>query len=107
MSIESYLGFAVKSGKIIYGIDNLKRSNKKKHLIILSRTAADNLSKKARLYSERYGVPLAEVDSLETLLKKENCKLAALLDENMAKAILKCLGGNNGAGKQTNEQISD
>lgn len=90
MSIESYLGFAIKSGKIIYGIDSILASKKKKYALILSKTATENLRKKAVLHSERFNIPLVEVDSLEELIYKQNCKLVAVLDPNLAKAILDC-----------------
>ncbi len=87
-NIGSYLGFAVRSGKIIYGIDNIKKSRKRKYALVLCPTASDNLSEYAAEYSEKYGVPLVKSDRpLEDVIYKRNCKLVALLDANMAKAV--------------------
>ncbi len=92
MSIESYLGFAVKSGKIIYGIDGVLASRKKKFLMILSGDAAQNLKKKTALHSERFSIPVIEVPDLPAIIYKQNCKLVAILEPNIAKAILECAG---------------
>ncbi len=90
MSIDSYLGFAIKSGKILYGIDSVLASKKRKHLLILSSTASDNLKKKAFLHSERLNIPMIEIPNLEEISYKQNCKLVAILEPNLAKAILEC-----------------
>lgn len=86
--IDGYLGFAVKSGKILYGIDNIEVSKKRKYLLVLCPTAGSNLVKNAKFYSEKYEIPLVTVDSpLENIIYKTNCKIIALLDANMAKAV--------------------
>ncbi len=91
--IESYLGFAVRSGKILYGIDSIKQSRKRKYLLVLSPSASENLCEKADRYSTEFGVPLIRTtENLEDLLNKPNCKLAALLDVNMAKAVTESVG---------------
>lgn len=86
--IESYIGFAVKSNKIIYGIDNIEKAKKKVYLLVLSFTASENLREQAQRFSERKNVPIVEtVVPLEDIVFKSNCKIIALTDENMAKAV--------------------
>ncbi len=91
--IESYLGFAVRSGKILYGIDSIKQSKKRKYLLVLSPSASENLREKAERYSTDFRVPLVVTnENLEDIMNKPNCKLAALLDANMAKAVIESMG---------------
>lgn len=92
-NIASYLGFAVKSAKIIYGIDNLTARKKRVYALVLCPTAAANLRESAERYSQRTGVPLITTKQpLEDLVFKSNCKLVALLDANMAKAVIETAG---------------
>lgn len=92
-NLASYVGFAVKSGKIIYGIDNLLAARKRVHLVVICPTASDNLRKSAERFAETRRVPLiASPQPLEELVFKTNCKLVALLDVNMAKAVMENAG---------------
>lgn len=86
-NIGSYLGFAVKSGKIIYGLDNIYKSKRRKYALVLCPSASENLARNAAEYAEKHGLPLLRTDRpLEEIIFKRNCKLIALLDANMAKA---------------------
>lgn len=88
-NIGSYIGFAVKSGKILYGIDNITLSRKRKYVMVICRSASENLVDKATAYSEKNGVPLITAElPLEELVNKSNCKLIAILDANLAKAVI-------------------
>ena len=87
-NIASYLGFAVKSGKIVYGLDNIEKSRKRKYLLVLCVTASENLSDSAEKYAAKNGIPLLRTEiPLEDIIYKRNYKLIALLDPNMAKAV--------------------
>ena len=90
---ESYLGFAVRSGKIIYGIDNIELNRKRKYVIVLGNDASENLHEKASRYSEKFNVPMVCLnESLSEMINKPNCKIVALLDANMAKAVIQSVG---------------
>ncbi len=92
-SIKSYIGFAVKSGKILYGIDNIIQSRKRKYVMVICKTASENLADKARKYSEKNGIPLIMAElPLEEMVHKTNCKLIAISDANLASAVI----GTNG-----------
>ena len=89
--IESYLGFAVRSGKIVYGMDNIETSRRR--LYALGPDASVNLAERAERYAARRNVPLIKAEKpLEELIRKPNCKLVALLDANMAKAVISSVG---------------
>lgn len=87
--IESYIGFAVKSGKILYGLDIIKVYRKKMRLLLLCPGAGENLKKEAEFISSSKEIPLLITDvPLQQLTHKMNCKLAAVLDPNLAKAVI-------------------
>lgn len=86
--IESYIGFAIKSGKILYGLDNIQNYRKKIHLLLLCPSAGDNLKKETEYLSEKRNLTLITTDvPLEQLTHKMNCKLAAILSYSLAKAV--------------------
>ena len=91
--IESYLGFAVRSGKIVYGMDNIETSRRRLYALVLGPDASVNLAERAERYAARRTVPLIKAEKpLEELIRKPNCKLVALLDANMAKAVISSVG---------------
>lgn len=93
--IETYLGFAIKSNKIIYGLDNIVQYKKAIKLFVLCNTASANLEKESIFYANKKCVKIIKTEQkLETLINKINCKLVAILDRNLADAIIKCNGGN-------------
>ena len=92
--VTAYLGFAKKSGNLRSGVNaigTLKRAN----LLILCQTASPNTEKDARKLSVKLGCPMLKSKlSVEELAGKENCKLLAVTDENLARAILDNLDDN-------------
>lgn len=92
-NIASYLGFAVRSGKIVYGIDNVSALKKRAYALVICPTAAINLRESAERYAARKNVPLVTAERpLAELVFKANCKLVALLDANMAQAVIETAG---------------
>lgn len=90
--ISSYLGFAIKSNSIIYGLDNLKVYNKKLYLILLCHTANDStiqfaISKSKLLPSCCVGITN---DTLNDLLNADNCKIIGIKNKSLATAIISC-----------------
>lgn len=45
-NVKTYLGFAVKKGSVIYGLDAMERQNKAPYAVLLCPTAAQNTAKK-------------------------------------------------------------
>ena len=90
---DSYIGFAVRSGRIVFGIDNVERYRKRMYALVICPTASDTLRESARRFAERKAIPLVTVDRpLEDIVFKSNCKLVALTDANMAKAVIENTG---------------
>ncbi len=86
--IKSYIGFAIKSGQIIYGLDNIEVYRKKIHLILVSNTISDNsLEKIQKLANQRNLDILCLDDSIENITKRKNCKILAITNFELAKAI--------------------
>ena len=92
--VLTYLGFAKKSGNLRSGVNaigTLKRAN----LLILCHTASQNTEKDAKKLCVKLGCPmLKSMLSVEEITGKENCKLLAITDENLAKAMLDNLDDN-------------
>ena len=86
--IESYIGFAIRSRKIVFGIDNIKIYRKRMHLIVLCPTASENLKREAEYLSGVKEIPLITTDApLDELTFKNNCKIAAITDKSLANAV--------------------
>lgn len=86
----TFIGFCIKARKIIYGYNTLTENNKKKYLILLCGSAAENTKKDVISYAKNQGIKLLETQGilLEEIVNKANCKTAALLDMNLAAAVL-------------------
>lgn len=87
--INAYLGFAIKSGKIIWGADEITKKPRKRPLIFLCGDAGETTYKQIQAYAEKTHSPLIIIKdfTLEAILKK-NCKAIAITEPNLAKAII-------------------
>lgn len=87
--IETYIGFCIKARKISLGsgaVDVLKSGV---YLIIVSADAAKNTQKLAIKYKNRFRCPLLICKSdFEAIVNKAGCKIAAIRDSGLAKAIV-------------------
>ncbi|MBO4251544.1 MAG: hypothetical protein J5911_02665 [Clostridia bacterium] len=85
---ETFIGFAVKSGKFRSGYNTLA-TLKKAYLILVCRTAAENTVKAAVKYAAGYrcrAFVTTDCDLCD-LAHKEGAKIAAITDLSLAKAI--------------------
>lgn len=84
--IKAYLGFAIKSRAIVYGVDNIEKN--KPQLIIYSANLA---SAKRRLenHAQKTKATIIMLDdkAFNELTNNERIKALAVLSENLAKAI--------------------
>ena len=71
--ISSYIGFAARSGKIIFGTDSILKKNRVK-VIVMSHEAAENTAKRIRAYAEKTKSPLIVLEGAtpDEILKKNN-----------------------------------
>ena len=93
--VDAYLGFCLRARKIALGSGTIDMMKKGVYLLLVCSTASENTLKVAEKYSRRFSCPLVMCYSgLENSVRKAGCKLAAVRDENLAKAMVENLGGN-------------
>ena len=92
--IFTYVGFARRAGKFKAGLNAIKTVKKGVELLILCHTASSNAIKEAEKLSERFFCPMYKTITftVEDMMDKENCKLVAILDYELAKAIISNAG---------------
>ena len=85
--IETYIGFAIKKGSVVYGCDNISKYRKRIYLILQTRSLSDNSQAVLKITAELRGCPLRQIDDYDALAKR-NCKALAICDKSLAAAIL-------------------
>ncbi len=87
--IISYIGFAARARKIVFGVDSIVKKPRVR-VIILSPEAGENTAKQIKAYAEKTSSPIIVLEgaTLEEILKKNNCKVVAVIDPSLAKAII-------------------
>ncbi len=87
--IESLLGFAVKAGKVIYGIDGIESSKARVYLVFMCKTVSQNTADKLKALAERKQIPVLLCEKpLEDAVSRKNCKVLGVCDRQMAQAML-------------------
>ncbi len=84
--IETYIGFAIKKGSVLFGVDNIKACRKKPCLLLYTADLSDNSQSVLQLVAKRTGCPLLQIDEY-SILAKRNCKALAICDKSLADAI--------------------
>ena len=84
--LKSYLGFSIKSNSIVFGYDNITKSRKKFDVVIFCKTATnkhiDSILNVGNKCVKLTGHTLGEI------IGRENVKVVAIKNYNLAKAIL-------------------
>ncbi len=85
----TFIGFAIKARKVKMGV-NAVNTLKKAELLIVCSTATENTLKEAVSLSKKLLAKLLVLNDikLEEVVFKENCKLIAITDKALSKAIL-------------------
>lgn len=92
--IETYLGFCIKSGKLVRGSGAVEKL-KKAELIIADYAASDNSKKLAEKFCKRFCCPLVYFKTgFENAVNRAGCKIAAVCDSSLATAVLGNLNEN-------------
>lgn len=84
----AYLGLARRAGKLTLGINAAQAVREKVYLLVADENASPNAKKEIEKLRRRFCCPLVTVEGLEDLVNKAECKLAAVREENLARAIL-------------------
>lgn len=87
--VESYIGFAIKAGKAVFGYNAIVITKAKKYLLICCNTASHNSIDKIVKLAHKEQCPLAMLyqGSLEQITGKPNCKVLAICDKNFATVL--------------------
>ncbi len=86
--VKSYVGFAIKARKVLFGVDNITEYRKRLHLIMLDNSLSPNSTKKILRYAEEREISIIIYD-INSILPERNCKAMGIMDQNLAVAILK------------------
>ena len=105
--IETYLGFCLRAGKLLFGIDNVEKTKRNAYLLIADETLSENSFKTLVKAQETLSCPLvvSKAGFLSESLHRAGIKVVVVRDESLAKAILQNVqeseqvklysGGNN------------
>ena len=84
--LKTYLGFSIKSNSIVFGYDNITKSRKKFDVVIFCGTATEKHTNPIVFLGHKC-VKLKNVN-LGELIDRNNVKVIAIKNYNLAKAIL-------------------
>ena len=87
---NSYIHFAVKANKVLWGLDFIKKSKFLPYVIIYDKSLGANSKKQLDYFAEQNEVELIEVEEnyLNNLLKRNNVKMIGIIDESLSNAII-------------------
>ncbi len=96
--LETYLGFCIRSRKIIFGTEMISRQKKGVKLLIFDGSMGANSLKIIVKAKETFACPLlqTEAGTLGELLHKPSVKAVAITDEHLASAILSVCDSHTG-----------
>lgn len=87
--VEAYVGFCIKARKIALGSGTVDLLKKGVYLLMVCSSASENTFKVALKYKNRFSCPLIICKTgLENVVHKSGCKIAAIKDEGLARAIV-------------------
>ena len=86
--VKTYIGFAVKAGKIIFGTDNLLEKKQHPKIILTDPSLSDNSREKLKGYAEKKGIDLM-VLPISEYFPGRNCKAVGITEPNLAEAVKK------------------
>lgn len=84
--IETYIGFAIKKGAVVFGCDNIKKCRKKVHLLLATESLSENSLQTLNACAENLSCNVLQIEDYGILLKR-NCKALAICDKSLAEAI--------------------
>ena len=93
---ETFIGFCIKSGNIALGAGAVEvQKPGKVHLLIISADASQNAMKVGIKFKNKFNCPLLICKAeFERIVNREGCKIAAIKDRQLAKAIMENLDDN-------------
>ena len=86
--LGTYLNFCKRAGKLVLGVNAAKSIRGRVWLFVADVSASDNTKKEIEKLSKKFSCTVLWVYDLDVLVHKEKCKLAAVAQEQLARAIL-------------------
>ena len=97
--VNAYIGFSIKSGKIVYGYESVILAKKRTYLVLCDVSLAENSLKKVIRFAAEKGIKLLLVDGLSEYFGGRAIKCVGIGEEHLASAIWNELnntvGGSN------------
>lgn len=84
--IAPYVGFAQRSGAVIYGADRIAEKPRKALVVLIDAAAGEKFKRELR--SKCKDTPCLEVEELFLATHRDNVKAIAVTDKSLAGAIL-------------------
>ena len=86
----TYIGFAIKARKVRAGVNAISTLKGGVKVLIICETASENTFNDAVKLANKFNAPLvvSKTYKVEDIIKKEHCKLLAVQDDSLGKAIL-------------------
>lgn len=85
--IETYIGFAIKKGSVVFGCDNIEKYRKKMYLILFTDTLSENSLSVLRKTAEKKNCAISKIEDYD-FLRSRNCKALSICDKSLADAIV-------------------
>lgn len=86
--IAAYIGFAIKSKQAVFGADSIEVYRKKIHLIVISDDLTVKSKENIENIANKRNLEILQLDfSLQDITKRKNCKVLAITNFELAKAI--------------------
>jgi len=88
--IKTYVGFAIRSRKIIFGYDNIVTYKKTQNLILVSSTVNEKVKGKINSFAENKNIKIVNLQGItvEELTDRDNSKIISIIDESLSNAII-------------------
>ena len=88
--VKSYLGFAIRSGSVVFGSDNLFVSRKSISLVLICSTQNEKVTNKVINYCHDKNIKHIKLQNLVLgdLCARDNCKVLGVTDISLANAIM-------------------
>lgn len=90
VKVRSYIGFAIRSNSVIWGLDDLMSAGKRAALIIKDVSLGQASLRKFNTYIADKNIPVFTVEEgwLISVTHRDRVKIIGITDENLAKAIM-------------------
>ena len=88
--VETYIGFAIRKGSVVFGCDNIEKYRKKVFLLLATKSLSANSLQVLQNVASKRNCNLLRIDDYD-ILTKRNCKALAICDKSLADAIVQNL----------------